>query len=532
VLLPAEHELLLRIIEAPEDDQLRLVLADALNARGDPLGEFITLQCALEDIRSGVRGGDVRPLKARERELLALHRAYWHQQAAPFASHLEFRRGLPHVLHASAEELLRDGGLTVLAPIRALELTGEGPLPVGRVLALPLLSRVQALSLGAQADVELTEPRRLPQRPKLPHNIRRLRLVVYRPQFLESVLRAGWGDHVEHLELSMRELMPFSASQYFPFLEAMQSGTLHTLVLDDSRTRTEREWLPVLQGLLESSPSLTVQWRTERFDARTLGELIARPTQRMEVPVWYWGREREVLPASSFTVERLADGTLNVSSPTHDFVDDLSFIRSLPPHPSRLMAQSHKGSTVRFEAWPSHELQVPLPPRRAVRVMAQVAEALELLSAELSRYGVAPFPTELVREDIWVGEDDAVKLLPPFPRLRHRFKRARLGLPLEGVAAYPTFLCGTALLHLLTGEPPVKEPDSLPWTATERAEVTRELEELRDRPLLPSMLNAEWKPLDPLVERCLTRDRARQFASLGDFATAARTLLPLLAVGP
>jgi uncharacterized protein (TIGR02996 family) len=99
VLLPAEHELLLRIIEAPEDDQLRLVLADYLNARGSPLGELITVQLTLEAVRRGERGADHRLLKQRERELLESHRGRWHQQAAPFARDLEFRRGLPEVLH-------------------------------------------------------------------------------------------------------------------------------------------------------------------------------------------------------------------------------------------------------------------------------------------------------------------------------------------------------------------------------------------------------------------------------------------------
>jgi uncharacterized protein (TIGR02996 family) len=41
VFLPTQHELLLQIIERPDDDALRLVLADRLNDVGDPLGELL-----------------------------------------------------------------------------------------------------------------------------------------------------------------------------------------------------------------------------------------------------------------------------------------------------------------------------------------------------------------------------------------------------------------------------------------------------------------------------------------------------------
>jgi uncharacterized protein (TIGR02996 family) len=516
LLLPSEHELLLRIIEAPEDDQLRLVLADALNARGDPLGEMITLQCALEGIRSGTRSGDHRALKRRERELLAFHRAEWHQQAAPFARELEFRRGLPEVLHTSAAALLEDGGLTVLAPIRALELTNTGGIAMGPLVALPLLSRVSALTLQTLVGAEDSAL------PPLPRNIRRLKLVVERLEVIESAWRAGWLDDVEHLELSVLRLDP-------TVLDRLHSPHLRTLVLVGALANSEQRWVPALTRLLERLPGLSLQWRTERYGEVNLRELLYRPTQRMEVvprerEPFGMPLPREVLPHSGFTLERLADGGLLVSSQVDGFAEDARLVLSLPPHRSRFTALAHLGSAVRLEAWPSRPLEVPLPPKRALHVLAQVAEALELLGTELERRGVFRFPTRLSREDIWLGADDTVKLLPPFPRLQAR-ETALLGSPMEGVAAHPTFLCGTALLHLLTGEPPVKVPESRHWSAYEVVDVTHELEELRDRPLLPSMLSSEWKPLDSLVERCLTRDRAKQFATLGDFAKACLALL-------
>lgn len=114
--------LLAAIVADPHDDVPRLVLADYLDERGDPLGEFIRLQLALEPLRipradlaeelernkrlAGIPpGGDQRDptdevtrLLDREAELLRLHRAEWLGEAAPLLegkAHFnpEFRRG-------------------------------------------------------------------------------------------------------------------------------------------------------------------------------------------------------------------------------------------------------------------------------------------------------------------------------------------------------------------------------------------------------------------------------------------------------
>ncbi len=56
----------------PDDDAPRLVYADWLLERGDPLGELIIVQCTLAR-----DGGDREALVQRERELLSKHRARW-----------------------------------------------------------------------------------------------------------------------------------------------------------------------------------------------------------------------------------------------------------------------------------------------------------------------------------------------------------------------------------------------------------------------------------------------------------------------
>ena len=69
--LPADEQRLLdAICESPEDDEPRLVLADLLTSRGDPRGEFISLQIAAE---SSVNRDAVACAEA----LLATHEYAW-----------------------------------------------------------------------------------------------------------------------------------------------------------------------------------------------------------------------------------------------------------------------------------------------------------------------------------------------------------------------------------------------------------------------------------------------------------------------
>lgn len=73
-------DLLHRCKEEPDDDTPRLILADWLEEHGDPRGEFIRVQCALDKIMPlGYRPSNpklARPQK-RQKELLAAHQAEW-----------------------------------------------------------------------------------------------------------------------------------------------------------------------------------------------------------------------------------------------------------------------------------------------------------------------------------------------------------------------------------------------------------------------------------------------------------------------
>jgi uncharacterized protein (TIGR02996 family) len=101
-----ERALLAAVVAQPHEDGPRLVYADWLAERGDPRGEFISLQCALE--RSTKRSPPSPELTERARALLAAHRATWEPKLGPdFSWH--FHRGFVWGVEATASQLLGTG---------------------------------------------------------------------------------------------------------------------------------------------------------------------------------------------------------------------------------------------------------------------------------------------------------------------------------------------------------------------------------------------------------------------------------------
>ena len=91
---PQVNDFIAQILAAPDDDRPRLVYADYLMERGDPLGELIAVQCALarhdatdEDV------GDVPRMRVRERALLSAHATAWRTAAGLADWQGGFRRG-------------------------------------------------------------------------------------------------------------------------------------------------------------------------------------------------------------------------------------------------------------------------------------------------------------------------------------------------------------------------------------------------------------------------------------------------------
>lgn len=102
---------LAEIKASPDLDEPRLIFADWLEERGDPLGEFIRLQC--------LRAGDLSPQHRSAAAIRAedLQRRFGHQWIgfnAPKNFHIYFRRGFPEVANLSGPVFVGPNGHRVL----------------------------------------------------------------------------------------------------------------------------------------------------------------------------------------------------------------------------------------------------------------------------------------------------------------------------------------------------------------------------------------------------------------------------------
>src|SRR5919108_156006 len=69
------------LADNPDDLASHMAYADFLTEQGDPRGEFIRVQLALED--ESVPAGERKRLRQRERELLDAHEREWLGELAP-----------------------------------------------------------------------------------------------------------------------------------------------------------------------------------------------------------------------------------------------------------------------------------------------------------------------------------------------------------------------------------------------------------------------------------------------------------------
>jgi uncharacterized protein (TIGR02996 family) len=145
----SEADLIAAIAAAPDDDAPRLVYADWLQARDDPRGELIALECRL------AAGADPA-LSARADELRAAHLAAW---LAPLyaivpEAGFELRRGLVEhaALHRDDDLEVHGAALLEAAPLlRSVAIRGATlALPPGEAFArLEVLTLNEASQLGA-----------------------------------------------------------------------------------------------------------------------------------------------------------------------------------------------------------------------------------------------------------------------------------------------------------------------------------------------------------------------------------------------
>jgi uncharacterized protein (TIGR02996 family) len=179
---------LARILEDPDDDGARAVYADELVERGDPRGEFIQVQLALE--RADPESDEHPKLLERSDRLLAEHGAAWF--GPPSNERLRIRRGFVEALDPiPLEATERFDELAAREPITEVELDEPPPRSAA-------LRRLRELRLGDTMTADLLHA--------LPRTIRRL---------------SGWldldedaVDELERLRLEALDVTLFETPPY------------------------------------------------------------------------------------------------------------------------------------------------------------------------------------------------------------------------------------------------------------------------------------------------------------------------------
>ena len=161
----ADRGSFLRAIRAnPDDGTLRLVFADWLDERDDPLGQFIRVQIELDPIRGQLDSPRVRELLDREADLLGRHGPRWvgrmidlddaHPGFGPV-----FRRGLPELVCLSLDNFLARGGelfedCPTVREVSIYGVAGRG----AELAACPHLAHVETLELADWISPEYGSP--------------------------------------------------------------------------------------------------------------------------------------------------------------------------------------------------------------------------------------------------------------------------------------------------------------------------------------------------------------------------------------
>lgn len=162
---------------APADDHPREVYADWLEERGEPLGRFIRVQCAIAREPTAT-------LEAEQRALLEAHETKWLEPIHAFIERATWKRGFVTEIEAHAATFAK-GATAVFAAQPMLEgfiFSGSiSPAQVRALAACPEFSRFTSLDTGGTnyfARLELLEA--LLASPHLPR-LRRLVLAFHRP---------------------------------------------------------------------------------------------------------------------------------------------------------------------------------------------------------------------------------------------------------------------------------------------------------------------------------------------------------------
>lgn len=135
------------VLENPDLEAPRLALADWLETRGDPQGQFIRLEIDAANHPNRYGNQDYARLRNAARDLLAQHGEAWARDTARFASEVRFHRGMPEAVTIDAKQFLDQAGdLFRTAPIRHVAFT-DARLVIKELAASPHLDRLVSIGL-------------------------------------------------------------------------------------------------------------------------------------------------------------------------------------------------------------------------------------------------------------------------------------------------------------------------------------------------------------------------------------------------
>jgi uncharacterized protein (TIGR02996 family) len=245
---PIDSEWRARIVADPHDEDLRMVYADWLLERGDPMGELIHVQCRLHALPEDQRAGSARAkLLSRETELLttvvvrerrwrSLHGWLTHELQALGANRFTIRRGFVASLHIDAARLIEHAAaLFALAPITEVSISDARSTHVVELAASPAVSRVTDLEIASSPSSSAVNDRAFTALARSPH-LAKLRRLVLRGGRL-SRLPGLSGSHplpsLRELSITEQPLRSVQALTEWPGLRDLERLSMRSCELDD-----------------------------------------------------------------------------------------------------------------------------------------------------------------------------------------------------------------------------------------------------------------------------------------------------------
>lgn len=233
------------IIENPDDTGLRLEYANWLEQRGEPLGEFIRIQCQLSQL--GPDSSEVAELRKREGQLLDEYERLWCDPLPRMTTGWHWDRGFVNRIEMGVKQFKHFRTICHLFPVQHLSLFGpfrNGKPRVSSIAESTCLSRLK--SFGLHKGYYAVGAEEIHEFARSPHirNLSSLHLHenTFGADGVRSLAASPQLGRLNHLSISC---YGFNRSDYVgyeglslildsPYLKNVTNLSLRNCLLDDS----------------------------------------------------------------------------------------------------------------------------------------------------------------------------------------------------------------------------------------------------------------------------------------------------------